>query len=291
MRFDAILHYIKDWVLDHSIPTLTILVTTWIISHFIKVIVSKIVHKLLNHSAQGIVEVETKKREDTLVEILSGFLNIIIWIATFLYILSTFGVPVAPLITGAGILGVAVGFGSQSLVKDVINAIFIIAENQFRIGDVITVGEYSGTVEEMTLRMTKLRHINGTIHYIPNGEIKVASNESMDFSMVDLRVNVGYETKIDYLQDVINQVGEEIAMDPEFSAAIIETPQFLRIDEFTDYAITIRILAKVYPKEQYRIAGELRRRLKKAFESHDIEIPYPTRVVHNVGNSVDSSQI
>jgi small-conductance mechanosensitive channel len=269
------------WIKTHSLSILTVLVVTWIISHFIRLIITRIVRRMIPHGSFRL-ENEEIKREDTLIEILSEFFNIIVWVGAFLYILSTFGVPIAPLVTGAGILGVAVGFGSQSLVKDVINGMFIIAENQFRIGDVITVGQYSGTVEGMTLRVTKLRHINGTIHYVPNGEIKVASNESMDFSMVDLKINVGYETKIDHLQKVINHVGQDLANDPEFKDAIIETPEFLRIDDFTDYAITARILSKVYPKEQYRVAGELRKRLKKAFEAHLIDIPYPTRVVHNI---------
>jgi small-conductance mechanosensitive channel len=273
--------FFVEWIKTHSLSILTVLVVTWIISHFIRLIITRIVRRMIPHGSFRL-ENEEIKREDTLIEILSEFFNIIVWVGAFLYILSTFGVPIAPLVTGAGILGVAVGFGSQSLVKDVINGIFIIAENQFRIGDVITVGQYSGTVEGMTLRVTKLRHINGTIHYVPNGEIKVASNESMDFSMVDLKINVGYETKIDHLQEVINQVGQDLVNDPEFKDAIIEAPEFLRIDDFTDYAITARILSKVYPKEQYRIAGELRKRLKKAFEAHSIDIPYPTRVVHNI---------
>ncbi len=273
--------FFVEWIKTHSLSILTVLVVTWIISHFIRLIITRIVRRMIPHGSFRL-ENEEIKREDTLIEILSEFFNIIVWVGAFLYILSTFGVPIAPLVTGAGILGVAVGFGSQSLVKDVINGMFIIAENQFRIGDVITVGQYSGTVEGMTLRVTKLRHINGTIHYVPNGEIKVASNESMDFSMVDLKINVGYETKIDHLQEVINQVGQDLVNDPEFKDAIIEAPEFLRIDDFTDYAITARILSKVYPKEQYRIAGELRKRLKKAFEAHSIDIPYPTRVVHNI---------
>ncbi len=273
--------FFVEWIKTHSLSILTVLVVTWIISHFIRLIITRIVRRMIPHGSFRL-ENEEIKREDTLIEILSEFFNIIVWVGAFLYILSTFGVPIAPLVTGAGILGVAVGFGSQSLVKDVINGMFIIAENQFRIGDVITVGQYSGTVEGMTLRVTKLRHINGTIHYVPNGEIKVASNESMDFSMVDLKINVGYETKIDHLQEVINQVGQDLVNDPEFKDAIIEAPEFLRIDDFTDYAITARILSRVYPKEQYRIAGELRKRLKKAFEAHSIDIPYPTRVVHNI---------
>lgn len=280
LEFKKTLLGLQTWLLDHGIAILGILFVTWLISRFIKVIVTKIVRKMIPRASFVSVE-EEKKREDTLIKISQNFFGIFIWIAALLGILHKIGVPVAPLVTGAGILGVAIGFGSQSLVKDVITGLFIIAENQFRIGDVISIGEFTGAVEDMTLRITKLRQLDGTIHYIPNGEIKVASNKSKDYSMVDLKIDVGYDTKIDNLELVINEVGEKLYKDDNFKDDIIDAPRFLRIDNFTDYAITARILAKVYPKKQYRIAGELRRRLKKAFEQHDIEIPYPTRIIYN----------
>lgn len=276
-----ILGMVREWTIENGLSVLLVIGFTIILSHFLGAIITRLVRKFVP-AGSFTFESEEKKREDTLIQIIKGFLGILIWIGAAFYILERLGVPVAPLITGAGIVGVAVGFGSQSLVKDVINGIFIIIENQFRIGDVIKAGEYEGSVEGMTLRVTRLRELDGTIHYIPNGEIKVASNMTRDFSMVDLKVNVGYGTKIDHLEEVINTVGDELAKDPDFSEHFIEPPQFLCIDELSDYAITARILAKVYPKHQYLVAGELRKRLKLAFEKHDIDIPYPTRVVHNI---------
>lgn len=271
----------REWIIENGLSVLLVIGLTIILSHFLGTIITRLVRKLVP-AGSFTFESEEKKREDTLIQIIKGFLGILILIGAAFYVLERLGVPVAPLITGAGIVGVAVGFGSQSLVKDVINGIFIIVENQFRIGDVIRSGEYEGTVEGMTLRVTRLRELDGTIHYIPNGEIKVASNKTRDFSMVDLKVNVGYGTKIDHLEKVINTVGEEMVNDPDFAEHIIEAPQFLRIDDLSDYSITVRILAKVYPKHQYLVAGELRKRLKLAFEKHNIDIPYPTRVVHNI---------
>lgn len=268
----------------HGLLIATILIGTWVLSKFMNSIITRLIRKLVPRGA-FVSESEELKREDTLINISQGFFSIFIWIAAFLAILETVGVPIGPLITGAGIIGVAVGFGSQSLVKDVINGLFIIAENQFRIGDVISVdgnNHYIGTVEGMTLRVTKLRQLDGTIHYIPNGEIKIASNKSKDFSMVDLKVNVGYDTKIDHLKSVVDEVGQAIFNDPEFKEHIIEAPYFLRIDALSDYAITVRILGKVYPKQQFLIAGEMRKRLKHAFEANEIEIPYPTRIIYNV---------
>lgn len=283
-RFSETLDVVIQWLINNGVEVLVVIAVTYILSHFLRAIISRVVRKLVPRGSFDL-ETEEIKRENTLISIIHGFLGIIIWIGALFFILEKFGVPVAPLLTGAGILGVAVGFGSQSLVKDIINGMFIIVENQFRIGDVISVGEYTGTVEGMTLRTTRLRQLNGTIHYIPNGEIKVASNESKDFSMVDLKVGVGYETKIDHLEEIINQVGQELAHDPDYMEHIIEAPHFLRIEDLSDYSITARILAKVYPKHQYYIAGELRKRLKLAFEAHDIDIPYPTRIVHTIDDT------
>ena len=283
---EIVINLIKEWIFENGLLVIGILVGTWILSRFINRIITKVIRKMIPRGS-FVSKSEEKKREDTLINISQNFFGIFIWIAAFLVVLGTLGVPVGPLLTGAGIVGVAIGFGSQSLVRDVINGLFIIAENQFRIGDVISVGEYSGAVEGMTLRVTKLRQLDGTIHYIPNGEIKVASNKSKDYSMVDLKINVGYDTKIDHVKEVIDEVGENIFNDPEFSRYMMEAPHFLRIDALSDYAITVRILGKVYPKQQYLISGELRKRLKRAFEARDIEIPYPTRVIHNIEKNND----
>jgi small conductance mechanosensitive channel len=246
---------IVNWFQDQGPIILFVFIGTWVISKFINKLITRVIRKVVPRGF-FVSEMEEKKRENTLINITQNFLGIFIWIVAFLVALHIAGVPIAPLLTGAGILGVAIGFGSQSLVKDLINGLFIIVENQFRIGDVVYVDhDHYGTVEGMTLRVTRLRQLDGTIHYVPNGEIKIASNKSKDYSMVDLKINVGYNTKIDHLKEVIDEVGEELMNDPEFSQHIIEQPKFLRIDDLSDYAITARILAKVYPKEQYLISG------------------------------------
>jgi len=259
------------------------LIGTWILSKFMNPIITRIVRKTIPQGSFVSPE-EEKKREDTVIKISQSFFGIFIWIAAIFGILYEIGVPIAPLITSAGIVGVALGFGSQSLVKDIITGLFIIAENQFRIGDFVCVGTYCGTVEDMTLRVTKLREIDGTIHYVPNGEIKVASNKSKDYSMVDFKIGVGYNTDLDKLEKIINKVGEDLAQEPEFGVFIIQPPHFLRVEDFLDFSISIHISGKVFPKKQYLINGEMRRRLKKIFDQEGIEIPYPTRVIHNQEN-------
>lgn len=268
------------WLSEHALIVVGILLGTWILSKFMNTIITRVIRKTIPRGS-FVSESEEKKREDTLIKISQNFFGIFIWVAAVLGILHQFGVPVAPLITGAGIIGVAIGFGSQSLVKDIITGLFIIAENQFRIGDFVCVDKYCGTVEDMTLRVTKLRQIDGTIHYVPNGEIKVASNKSKDYSKVDLKIGVGYNTDFKTLEKLINQVGDNLAEDPEYGTHIIDAPHFLRIDDFGDYSIRVHISGTVYPKKQYLINGEMRKRLKTMFDDAGIEIPYPTRVVHN----------
>ncbi|MFT6361129.1 MAG: small-conductance mechanosensitive channel [Candidatus Paceibacteria bacterium] len=281
IAFTNILTALGLWAQEYALAVFGILFGTWILSHFMKSIITRIVRKSIRRGS-FVSEIEEEKRENTLIKISHNFFKIFIWIAAALMILDQLGVPIGPLLTGAGILGVAVGFGSQSLVKDIITGLFIIAENQFRIGDFITVNDkYSGTVEDMTLRITKLRQIDGTIHYVPNGEVVVASNKSKDYSKVDLKIGVGYNTDLDHLEELINKVGEDIALDEKFAEHIIDPPYFLRIDDFGDYAINIHISGKVQPKKQYLINGEMRRRLKNIFDENDIEIPYPTRVSIN----------
>ncbi len=273
--------FTKDWLSEHGIRLLAIIVIAWLLFKFLNKILDRFIRSAVIRSSYT-TQIEEKKREDTLIKISHSFFGIVIWITATITILAEFNVPVGGLITGAGILGVAVGFGSQSLVKDIITGLFILAENQYRIGDYICTGKYCGTVEDMTLRVTKLREIDGTIHYVPNSEIKVASNKSKDFSKVDFKIGVGYNTDIDKLEDIINKVGLGISEDPKFSDDILEAPHFLRVDDFGESSIIIHISGKVLPKTQYGITGEMRRRLKLIFEEHGIEIPYPTRIVHNV---------
>ena len=279
-QFSDILNSLLIWGREHGLGIIAILVGTWILSKFIKSLVARFIRRAVPHSAVK-SEVAEKKREETLIGIVGGFSSVFIWVVACLVVLDSVGVPIGALVTGAGIIGVALGFGSQSLVKDMINGLFIIAENQYRIGDVVTIAGCTGTVEAISLRTTKIRELDGTIHYIPNGEIKVASNESMDFSMVDLTVDVAYESDIDQVREVVNEIGKNIAEDPEFKDDIIEAPYFLRVKALGDYSVKIQILSKVLPKQQYRITGVLRERIKKAFEEQGIEIPYPTNVQYS----------
>ena len=172
------------------------------------------------------------------------------------------------------------GFGAQFLIRDVIAGMFLILENQYRVGDVVKVGGVSGMVEEITLRKTTLRDLDGIVHHVPNGEIKDASNYSKTFSRVNLDVGVSYSSDIEKVIKVVNMVGKDLAENPEWKGKIIKAPQFLRVDDFADSAVVIKILGDTQPLKQWEVTGELRKRLKIAFDKNGIEIPFPQRVVH-----------
>ena len=187
------------------------------------------------------------------------------------------------LATGAGLLGAIIGFGAQDSIRNILSGIFIIAENQYRIGDIVSLRvaskDVSGTVEDVSIRITRLRDLDGNTHIIPNGSIMVTSNLSFDFANVNIDVGVGYEADIDHVEKVINMVGKKLAEDEQWKQHIFEPIQFLRVDAFDESSVRVKALGKVEPAQQWGVAGEYRRRLKKAFEKESIKIPYNQVVI------------
>ena len=228
---------------------------------------------------KGRDEEEIQQRVDTLASVLTAGGRVIVVLVTLLTLLPLAGISIAPLLAGVGIIGLAVGFGAQSLVKDVISGLFILLDNQYSKGDVVTVAGISGLVEDVGIRRTVLRDLDGIVHYIPNGEIAVASNFTQEYSRVNLNVGVSYSEDLDHVMQVINRVGEEMAADPEWAPSLITPPKALRVDNLGDSGIDIKIVGDTKPIKQWDVMGELRKRLKKAFDDEGIEIPYPHRVM------------
>ena len=222
---------------------------------------------------------ERAKREETLVHVVQWSANTLLLFVVGLTVLGELGVDVTPALASVGVVGVALGFGAQSLVQDTISGIFILLENQYRKGDVARVAGVAGLVEEVNLRRTVLRDLDGIVHSVPNGQIGVASNYTRDWSRVNLNVSVAYSTDVDKAQAVINRVGQEMAEDPVFGEMITEPPQFLRVDAMEDSGIALKVLGVTKPIMQWEVMGELRRRLLVAFAAEGIEIPLPHRVV------------
>lgn len=273
---------IGPWFSDHTSTIVTIaliILGAWLIVRFGSIAIRKTVVRGIRPASYK-SKAEEKKREETVIQIVSGALNIIIWPLTLIVIIGQLGVNIGPLIAGAGVVGVALGFGAQSLVKDIISGLFIISENQYGVGDVVDLDGTSGQVEHISLRSTVLRDLDGIVHHVPNGTINRASNYSSKHSGINLNVGVAYDSDLEHVIKVVNRVGKSIARDPEWKDVILETPSFLRVDNLGDSSIDIKITGSVKPLKQWDVTGELRKRIKIAFDKEGIEIPFPQRVVH-----------
>jgi moderate conductance mechanosensitive channel len=216
-----------------------------------------------------------KTMGDLLKSVITGVL-----IAVFgTMILSQLGVNIAPIIASAGILGIALGFGAQSLVKDFLSGVFMIFEDQYGVGDVIDVGGATGTVEAVSLRVTRLRDLDGTVWYVPNGEILRVGNKSQNWSRAVVDVGVGYDEDLSRARRVLADVAHGLWEDDDFRSVIIEEPEVTGVEALNPDAITLRVLVKTAPMEQWGVARELRQRIKARFDHEGIEIPFPQRVV------------
>jgi small conductance mechanosensitive channel len=278
---------VANWMVQHGIRILIIVavaVVLWFtLNKLLPPLVGRTIVTTKGESKEGI-----KKRKDTLVGVLTGVGRVFIVIVAIMMVLDEVGVPIAPVLAGFGIAGVAIGFGAQYLIRDLIAGMFIIWENQYRVGDVARVADVSGLVEEITLRKTVLRDLDGIVHHVPNGEIRVASNFTRHFARVNLNISVGYGTDLDHAISVINRVGKELAEDEKWRDVIKSTPRVLRVDNLGESGIDIKIMGDVKPMEQWAVMGELRLRLKKAFDAEGIEIPWPHTKVY-FGNALPES--
>jgi len=219
------------------------------------------------------------KRAATLTGILRTIALSAIWAIIIIESLQLVGLDVAPILAGAGILGLAVGFGAQNLVRDLISGFFIILEDQVRLGDVAVINGTAGAVETITFRTISLRDFSGVVHIFPNGGITTLSNMTKDWSAFVLDMGVAYREDTDRVVAVMRAVGEELRQDQELGSLIIEPIEIVGVENFADSAVTIRARIKTKPAEQWKIGREYRRRLKKAFDAQHIEIPFPMRTL------------
>jgi len=270
---------IVPWLLSHGIKIILIVVGAFLINKIVTRIIIKAVRIAVVPDKSMSKEAEIK-REDTLIRIFNGALSVLMITLVLLMVMQEIGFQIGPILAGAGIVGLAFGFGGQYLIRDLISGLFIILENQYRIGDVINIDSTGGLVEDISLRMTTLRDLDGTVHHIPHGEIKKVSNLSKNFARVNLDIGISYSTNLDHVIEVINRTGEELRNDPAFKDSIISPPKFVRVNDFADSAIMVKILGDTMPLKQWEITGELRKRLKIAFDKEGIEIPFPQRVIH-----------
>lgn len=225
----------------------------------------------------------SERRETTLVKLLQNTLSYVVYFAAILAILSAFTINVAGILAGAGVLGLAVGFGAQSLVKDIISGFFIIFEDQFSVGDYVQIGAAVGTVEEIGLRTTKISAYGGEIHIIPNGNISEVVNYSINNSLAIVDIRLGYETDIAKTEKLLEEFLTNLS---EGYEALISQPTIVGVQELGTSEIVMRITAETQPVMQYAIARKLRRDLKIFLDKHGIEIPYPKMVMYQPKNEV-----
>lgn len=271
---------IQGFVADHWFNTGIILVVAYLSNRFAMAVIAKLIRRTIRYDHFR-TPADEKQREETLVGIVRAGLRVCIWVIAGILLLGEIGLNIAPLLAGASIAGVALGFGAQFMVKDFLAGLFIAIENQYRVGDVVQINQgVAGVVEHVTLRETVLRDLDGMVHHIPNGNVTVATNMTMEYANVNLDIGVDYATDLDHLEKIINKVGLELAGDEEWKSRITEPPEFLRVEDFAESAMIVKIVGKTAPMEHWAVTGELRRRLKKAFDKEGVIIPYPQRVIH-----------
>ncbi len=239
----------------------------------------------------GAVSLRAAARAETLGLVLRSIATFVIWTIAFITILGELGINLGPLIAGAGLAGVALGFGAQSLVKDFLAGIFMLVEDQYGVGDVIDVGEANGTVEAVSLRTTRLRDVNGTVWHVPNGQILRVGNMSQQWARALLDVSVAYGSDLDTAQRVIKQVADDLWRDRAWSGQILEEPEVWGVEAFAPDGVTIRLVVKTLPARQWGVMRELRSRLKVALDEAGIDIPFPQRTVwvnRDPGSSMDA---
>jgi small-conductance mechanosensitive channel len=266
------LDLVWKWLITSGAKLLTIVIISFIIIRIIRVIVNRSRAKI---EARTKEDIERLKRTDTLAGLIEKTARVIVLIAAFLMGLQALGINIGPLLAGAGVVGLAVGFGAQSLVKDVISGFFILLENLMNVGDVVEIAGQAGLVESINLRITTLRDLSGNVHIIPNGEISVVTNMTKEYSRALLDIGVAYKEDVDQVMEVMRSVGDELAADPKFSGRIIEPMEMLGLDSFGDSSVNIKARIMTRPLEQWNVAREYRRRLKKRFDELGIEIPFP----------------
>jgi small-conductance mechanosensitive channel len=269
---------------EQVVPILLIVVvaviSAWLAGMFVHGVVKTLLDREATEgTAQELSAVELKKRMDTIDTLATAVIRFFIVVIAGLMVLDKLGLDIGPAVAGLGVVGIAVGFGAQTLVRDYLNGVLILIENQYSKGDVVRLAGVAGTVEDFNLRRTTVRDIDGVVHTIPNGEVKVASNLTKVWARINEDVTVAYGTDIDKAIAVVDKVGRDLASEPEWQRRILEAPRVERVEAFAEFGITLKILGSVRAPEQWAARGEFRKRLLAAFAANGIEIPRPQRVV------------
>ncbi|HQG45754.1 MAG TPA: mechanosensitive ion channel family protein [bacterium] len=250
-----------------------IVLLTVLIFRFIRV-VSKKLAAMVN---QQKLDLESGKRAETLGLVIRHTLDVLLIVVAIITILSELGIEIGPILAAAGIVGVAVGFGSQSLIKDVINGFFILANDQIRVGDAVQIAGKSGEVEQVSLKMTVLRDASGSVHFIPNSAIDIVTNMTKNYSRYLTDVSVPYEQEVEQAYALIREAGAALMRDPEYAILVREPVEILGVDAFSDFALKIKVRITTEPGKQWKVGREFNRLLKSSFDAHGFAYPFPVQ--------------
>lgn len=258
-----------------------------VVAYAATIILKKLLRKMKTHLleksrfAEELTE-EAIRRAETLTRLIRQAVLIGLWVIVTLVILKELGIEIGPILAGAGVLGLAVGFGAQNLVRDVISGFFFILEDQVRVGDVAVVNGVSGLVEQINFRTIVLRDIEGAVHVFPNGTVTTLSNKTKTWSAYVFDLGVAYKEDIDAVVGIIAQVGQDMKRDETFGPHMLDVPEIFGVDRFGDSAVMIKGRIRTRPNQQWLVGREFLRRIKHAFDANGIEIPYPHRTVYSV---------
>jgi len=277
---DQILEYFRNihWedIVFSGLRIVLILVMAWIVIGVVRRLLKRLESTLITKAqAEGEVPGEAAKRAETLVRLLRQGVLIVIWLMALLLILRQLGVDIGPVLASAGVVGLAVGFGAQNLVRDVITGFFMILENQVRVGDVAVINGTGGLVERINFRTIVLRDLSGIVHTFPNGTINTLANMTREWSAFVFEIGVAYKEDTDKVVEVLQQVGAELRQDPHFGPLMLDDVEIFGVDKFADSAVVIKGRTKTLPIKQWDVGREFQRRVKKAFDRVGIEIPFP----------------
>ncbi len=264
---------ILAWLLDEGITILIIIAASLVAYRLLTIATSRLSKHI--QSLDNEDDSELDRRTKTIFRVVHSSGAVIIVSTALITILNEVGLPVGPLLASVGVVGLALGLGAQTLVKDVISGLFILIENQYTVNDSVELAGISGTVEEMNLRVTKIRDLNGTLHMIPNGEIRVVANKTRDWSRAVVNVGITYDTDVDKATAVLNQIGQQAQQDPEIGKLLLETPVVTGVEDLGDWAVQLRLMVKTQPGAHWQVMRWLRREIRLEFAKEGIDLAFP----------------
>ena len=271
LDINAVLVTVGEWVVTTGLQILLIVVGLAVALKAARLLTDRVLGRLGRRKD----DIEYQKRADTLKQVVRYLLSTVLFAVAVMMIMGQLGIEIGPMLAAAGVVGLAVGFGAQNLVQDVLSGFFILLEDQIRVGDVVEIAGKGGLVEQVNLRMVVLRDLAGNVHYIRNGQIDTITNMTKEFSRYVFDIGVAYRENVDEVMEIIREIDEELRADPAFGPDILQPIEIMGVDQFADSAVVIRARTTTKPIQQWRVGREFNRRLKQRFDERDIEFPFP----------------